>query len=169
MMGSQRPCWLRHFPRRSDAVLVTLILTVASALAIPSCSLDHGLGPTVQGIRGTVHFVGTWPDSILEVRVAVFEDYPVESFLDLSGFSDPLPLLSDSAAYEVELPPGDYHFVAAVCRATPEWKADCILGFYSWKESPGLPRSVNVPAGTFVSYIHVVVRFSAVASGKPSR
>jgi hypothetical protein len=137
------------------------MLSVACVFAVPSCSTDHGLGPTVQGIRGTVHFSGTWPDSILEVRVAVFETYPVTSLLDLSGFSDPLPLLSDSGGYEVELPPGKYPFVAVVCRTTPEWGSTCILSFYPQQESPDLPQRVTVTSGEFIKGINMGVEFSA--------
>jgi hypothetical protein len=154
-----------HLGRGRFDIWVGLMLTVACVLAVPSCTTDHGLGPTVQGIRGTVHFSGTWPDSILEVRVAVFETYPVTSLLDLGGFSDPLPLLSDSASYGIELSPGEYPFVAVVCRTTPEWGSTCILSFYHQQESPDLPQSVTVASGTFIRGINMAVEFSAGLPG----
>lgn len=131
-----------------------LLLCVFAAVG---CSPDHGLAPTVQGIRGKVRFGGTWPDSILEVRVAVFETYPVESFLDLSGYSDSIPLGSDSCFYEVSLPPGEYGIVAVVCRQSASWDATCLLGFYYDGGSDETPQAITVRSGAFVEGIDISV------------
>jgi hypothetical protein len=120
------------------------------------------LGPTTQGIRGNVRFEGVWPDSILEVRVVVFETYPVESFLDLVGYSDTLRLGCDSCGYEVSLPPGEYAFVAAVCRARPMWDTTCVLGFYYDPGIPDIPQSVTVTSGTFREPIDIGVEFAGL-------
>jgi hypothetical protein len=125
-----------------------------------ACSVDHGLGPTTQGIRGTVHFEGTWPDSILEVRVVVFGSYPVESFLDLAGYSGSLPLGCDSCDYSVVLPAGEYGFVAAACRSKANWDASCLLGFYHAPGSPQVPESIVVGAGVFTPGADIMVDFS---------
>lgn len=136
-------------------ILIFLILILA-------CSIDHGLGPTVQGIRGTVYFDGAWPDSILEARVAVFETYPVESFLELSGYSDSIPLASDSAAYEVRLTSGEYAFVVVVCRSKPSWNAGCMLGFYHMPAAPHIPQAITVESGEFLEGIDINVEFTSL-------
>jgi hypothetical protein len=128
-------------------------------LSIQSCSTDHGLGPATQGIRGTVRFSGTWPDSILEIRITVFEHYPVESFLDLTGYSEPIRLLSDSSTYEIDLPPGEYGLVAAACRTAPSWDLHCLLGYFHRPETPQVPEVVIVESGKFLAGIDILVDF----------
>jgi hypothetical protein len=129
-------------------------------LLLISCSPDHGLGPTVQGIRGTVHFHGTWPGDILEVRVVVSKTYPPESFLDLSGYSGAIPVPSDSAAYEVRLAPGEYAFVGVACRTSPNWDTQCVLGFYQADDDLSTPKPVEVGAGRFLGDIGIFVDFA---------
>jgi hypothetical protein len=128
-----------------------------------SCAPDHGLEPTNQGIRGTVRFDGTWPNGILEVRVAVFETYPVESFFDLSGYSDSIPVLCDSCAYEVRLPAGQYGIVAVVCRRSSSWDATCLLGFYHDAGEPETPRPVTVNPGMFAAGVDIFVDFHSLS------
>ena len=147
--------------RETSARVVLNLLTAALALAIlaQSCSLDHGLEPSVQSISGTVRFHGAWPDSILEVRVAVFRDYPVESFIDLSGYSDPVPLTCDSAAYNVELAPGTYDFVAVAGRTTETWNTGCVLGFYHTEPDPETPNPVHLKSGEHIEGVDITVDF----------
>jgi hypothetical protein len=125
----------------------------------PGCAPDHGLAPGIQGVRGTVYFSGAWPGDILEVRVAVFKTYPPGSFLDLSGYSDRIPLLSGSTPYEIELAAGEYAFVVVACRRTPYWDTDCLLGFYDVPGDPGTPAPVNVPSGRFADGVDICVDF----------
>jgi len=158
-------------PDRDTSTCVALhLFAIAFVLAVlaQSCSLDHGLEPSgqggnggghsVQGIRGTVHFHGVWPESIVEVRVAVFADYPVVSFFDLSGYSDPVPLASDSAAYDIELAPGSYDFVAVAGR-TDSWLTASVLGFYHTEADPEIPRAVHIESGEYVDGIDITVDF----------
>jgi hypothetical protein len=146
---------------------VRVLLLVAVGVALVSCSPDHGLGPSTQGIRGTVHLPVTCPESILEIRVAAFKNYPVESFTDLSGFSDSLARSAGSSFYEITLAPGTYPFVAVVCRTTPSWGTDCVLGFYCSEDPPPTPMSVSVPPGVTVDDIDIWVdlEVSAVRFG----
>jgi len=134
-------------------------------LSIQSCSPDHGLGPTVQGIRGTVRFRGSWPENVLEVRVVASETFPPESFLDISGYSEALPLLSDSVAYEIELAPGTYEFVAAACRKSTDWDTDCLLGFHHVEGYPGIPQTVEVRSGGFTGNVDITVDFDDLPMG----
>jgi hypothetical protein len=153
--------------RHASRCLGLQLLTMAFALAIlaQSCSLDHGLGPSVQGISGTVRFIGAWPDSILEIRVAVFENYPIESFLDLSGYSDPLPAGSDSAVYHVDLAPGTYDFVAVAGRTTDTWNTGSVLGFYHTEGDPETPESIHLGSGEHIGGIDITVAFDSAGGG----
>ena len=131
---------------------------------LPSCAPDHGLGPgttagDTQGIRGTVNFTGTWPGDILEVRVVVFKTYPPKSFLDLSGYSDAVPLLSGVIEYDITLAAGEYAFVAVACRRTPSWNTECLLGLYHTPGDPGTPAPVTVSPGGFVDGVDIDVDF----------
>ena len=150
--------------RRADT-LGLLWLGVVFAISLQACSTDHGLGPTVQGLRGTVHFNGAWPEDILEIRVVVSKSYPPESFLDLSGYSDAIPLLSDSVSYEIELSPGTYALVAVACRRSPNWNTECLLGFYHRQDDPGTPRSVEVNSGVFTGSVDIGVDFGDPPAG----
>jgi hypothetical protein len=147
--------------RDTTVCLVRTVLKAAFVLAVlsQSCSLDHGLEPSVQGISGTIRFHGAWPDTILEVRVAVFADYPVESFVDLSGYSDPAPLLSDSAAYGVQLAPGTYDFIAVAGRTTETWNTGCVLGFYHTETDPETPKAIHLESGEHLEGIDMTVDF----------
>jgi hypothetical protein len=138
-------------------------LGILMAVVVVSCSPDHGLGPTVQGIRGTVRFQGAWPEDLVEVRVVVFETYPPASFFDLSGYSDPIPLLSDSATYGVELAPGEYGFVAVACSKLPGWDTECVLGFYHVVGEPETPQAVNVESGKYIEDVDIRVEFEPAA------
>jgi hypothetical protein len=154
----------RYLWMRSSALLVLAVGCLVAILLV-SCSPDHGLGPTVQGIRGTVHFHGVWPEDLLEVRVVVFKTYPPESFFALSGFSDAIPLLSDAAAYEVMLAPGEYGFVGVACRKSPDWDTGCVLGFYHVPGDPQTPQPVTVGSGEFAEGVDITLEFGTIARG----
>jgi hypothetical protein len=102
---------------------------------------------------------------ILEVRVVVSKAYPPESFLDLSGYSDAIPLQSDSVSYEIELAPGTYALVAVACRRSPNWDTECLLGFYQSEDDRGTPRPVEVRSGGFEDNIDIEVNFDRLQSG----
>lgn len=96
--------------------------------------------------------------------MAVFEDYPVESFLDLSGYSDSIPLLCDSSVYEVTLAPGEYDFVAVACRRGASWDADCLLGYYCLPATPDTPAGITLDAGVFLGGIDITVDFGTLSA-----
>ena len=135
----------------------TALGLLATCAALVACSPDHGLGPSTQGIRGTVHRTEACPDSILEIRVAAFNNYPVEAFTDLSGFSDSLSRCADSSFYEITLGPGTYPLIAVVCRTSASWGTDCVLGFYCSQDDPATPASISIPSGVTVENVDIWV------------
>ena len=114
--------------------------TVAAALVPLAISCDGGLQPQVSstscpvGICGVVHFRGAVPESTDYVRVVVYDSVPhtLDGLIAFAGFSDPLPLGPDSAAYTcciTALRPGTYGWVLVV------WKK---LGLLTVNTAPAL-------------------------------
>jgi hypothetical protein len=120
-------------------------LAAAALLAPLVLSCDGGLKPEIAstncpvGICGVVHFRGAVPDSTDYVRVLVYASIP-QSAAELTnfvGFSDPLPLGTDSASYTcciTSLPPGPYGWVLVV------WKK---VGILTPTTAPALLREAG--------------------------
>jgi len=128
-------------------------------IVIFSCTIDHGLSPTTQGISGTVTFEGQWADSIAEARVVVLSNYPAATVLDLAGYSESIAPGTSSYDYTIELSPATYPFVGVVCRSGTNWDVSslqCILGFYGGSQ----PDSVEVKPGQYTHPIDITVKFT---------
>jgi hypothetical protein len=106
-------------------IFIGSILLGASVLFL-SCYEGHGLSPSAEsvtnsGVSGRITFIGTWPDSTKEVRIAVLEEYPkgienpdeLFSFVlqHLVTFSDTIPRYVDHYDYELTLEPGEYGWI----------------------------------------------------------
>jgi hypothetical protein len=145
------------------------LAAAAAALAPLALSCDGGLKPEIAsadcpvGICGVVHFRGAVPDSTDYVRVLVYATIPQSAaeLINFVGFSDPLPLGTDSAHYTcciTRLPPGPYGWVLVV------WKK---LGILDPNSAPTLLREAGAyldPADT-TRFGTVVVPSSAGAGG----
>jgi hypothetical protein len=141
----------------------------AAVLAPLVLSCDGGLNPEIAstncpvGICGVVHFRGAVPDSTDYVRVLVYATVPqsVTELISFAGFSDPLPLGTDSAVYSCcigRLPPGSYQWVLVV------WKK---IGILDANTAPALLREAGAyldPADT-TRFGTVVVPGSGGAGG----
>ncbi len=128
------------------------------SVVLGACSIDHGLSPTTQGISGRATFEGAWPDSIAEVRIAVLKYYPPRTAFDIAGYSSPIEPGTNSFDYSMELSPGAYPFVGAICRVGLGWDEralQCILGFYG----TAYPETVRVESGKFLEHIDIHVKF----------
>lgn len=147
---------------RARAVVAACLLAAALPLLIQSCSVDRGLGPTTQGIRGTVVFEGSWPDSIRGTRVAVLKAFPASGITDLAGYSGEIVPGTTLKDYSIELPEGEYPLVGVVCRTGDVWGPDavkCVLGFYEDRVTPWEPAAVCVTSGAFTDSVDITVRF----------
>ena len=106
-------------------IFIGSILLGASVLFL-SCYEGHGLSPSAEsvtnsGISGRITFIGAWPDSTKEVRIAVLEEYPkgienpdeLFSFVltHLVTFSDTIPRYVDHYDYDLTLDPGEYGWI----------------------------------------------------------
>jgi len=155
------------------------LLFLILALFLISCYRGHGLSPLVEetnvsGISGRVTFIGTWPDSTKEVRVAVLKNYP-EGITDpdsliafvignLVAFSDTIPRFVDHYDYQLSLNPDIYAWVMVV------WLPDIPfyllgakeLGAYyglSYGQSK-IPTQVTVIPGATTGNINIIANFA---------
>jgi len=133
-------------------------------LSTISCSIGHGLGPEPlekPGISGTVTFVGNWPQSTSEVRVAVYEEYPPSSFLTISAFSNALPMNVDNADYFIPLNPGVYGWIIVAWRSeTQFWSPDNVLGYYKENPESTVPKAVIVREKTSTKNVDITADFN---------
>ena len=75
--------------------------------------MPTGLQP-VAGVEGTLHFQGTWPDTIKGAALVALSNFPsdVTQAADLLvNYSTPAPAPTDSADYFIQLKPGTYYFI----------------------------------------------------------
>ncbi len=162
--------------------LWTMIFILALGL---SCYKGHGLSPTamgedVSGIQGHLSFVGQWPDSTREVRVAVLQQYPkgmsdADSILvfvltNLVAFSDTIPRNTREYDFELVVEPDIYAWILVA------WFPDNPLYLFGVKElgayykNPNqreYPTPVSVIPGTITRDIDMVADFANVNSDRP--
>ncbi len=161
------------------------ILAFLSAMA---CYKGHGLDPydaeaDISAIEGTVTFVGQWPDSTKEVRVAVMKEYPrgiqdedsllafVISAYALGDlvFSDTIPKFIDSWNYHIEVKPDIYEWVLVA------WFPDIPLyltgvkelGAYYADSEASAPSPVQVIPGAATKSIDISADFKNVFNHRP--
>jgi hypothetical protein len=136
---------------------------------------DHGLGPTTEitGMAGSISYLN-WPtpDSLLDLRLVVFKNYPPENIL-LTVLTDTafvypglevpapgLPLCVDMTAFEMKIDPGTYDYVVVAQRFGPEVTADWqAVGQYDTTLSDSLPTSITITRGELLKEINIVVDF----------
>lgn len=155
------------------------LLCVMVTLLIVSCYRGNGMSPPgeTSGIEGRITFVGVWPDSTKEVRVAVLKNYPTGmndpdsllSFviLSLAALGDPLPMFIDHYDYQLALEPEDYAWVLVV------WLPDNLFGikelgaYYTDPDNQVFPTSIHVAHGVMLGGIDITADFANVNNAKP--
>lgn len=156
-------------PERRSSITCTICIGLFVALL--GCTVGHGLGPAsepqkeIGSIRGQVTFRGAWPDSVAEVRVVVYAEYPPSNFFLIDGFSDPIPIDVPEYEYIVLLKPGTYEFVFVVYRKEGQsWLESVLsvrgfLGMYVDPSDSTRPGAVQIEPGGNVTGIDVVTDF----------
>lgn len=136
-------------------------------------SCDHGLKPSEvgattyeePGFGGTVYFKGTWPDTVYDLRVVAFRNYPPSDIINevLGGkakFSQSLPKKVDSTKYEVLADTGKWEYIAVALQYGPnifsDWKA---IGVYDTTEYDTIPTPIYIPYGKFIRGINITCDF----------
>ncbi len=139
-------------------------------LATAGCGgLDPADLPPESFVNGVVRYVGgapAWPDTMLEVRVVLFDSQPpvADSVLGAivngnAAFSDTLARFSDSTAYSLNVDgtPRTFRYVVVAGRVGPnllqDWK---MLALYADEANPGTPKPLEVGVGQTVRVDFVV-------------
>jgi len=145
--------------------LYRLIAGAVLWLGIGGC--DHGLEatPPATGIAGRVTFVGTWPEDVEEVAVAVYPEVPqtLADFFTLAGADTQVELGALTYDYFVSIETdGTYRWIVVVWRKKGSfWDFRSLLGCYSL---PGeeRPRRVDVRSGEVIRGIDIAVDFGVL-------
>lgn len=126
--------------------------------------------PSLVGVCGTLRFRGAIPDSTDNVFIAAYAAFP-QNCNDLINNRQPfipgsVPYNDSTAAYSVELSPGDYDWVLAVWKKVGNLTlspADTALlrvaGYYRSAADTTQAGVVTVPAGASAGDIDFVVDF----------
>jgi hypothetical protein len=151
-------------------------------LIISAC--DEGLSPddsapSFTGVSGTVYFEN-WPspntpppDSIADVRLILFPDFPPSSIEDeiLSGRAvlfpgineDKLTFYIDSLNFKIALSPGTYEYFAVAHQYGPNLFADWrVVGHYDTTPQDTLPTPLTVASGEHLEDLIITANFDSV-------
>lgn len=144
-------------------------------LLLPFISCDHGLKPSETstpiyeepGFGGTVYFKGSWPDTVYDLRVVAFRNYPPQNIINevMGGkakFSQsPLPTKVDSTNYEVLADTGKWEYIVVALRygenIFSDWKA---IGVYDTTAQDTIPTPIYIPYGKFIRGINITCDFN---------
>ena len=153
-----------------------VLLLILLCLALAAC--ENGLAPETAtgpppkpyGIRGVIRFLH-WPpaDSVLDLRLAVLEHYPVASIVTevIQGrakYTDQIRYGIDSEQYSLSLAPlptGSFPFVGVAqqygSNIQQDWR---VVGIYFAGNDSSKPGSVVVPVDSMVPNINITVDFA---------
>jgi hypothetical protein len=99
-----------------------------------SCDFDQGLGPSKTRITGKVLFLDTnlRPANVDEVRVIAVSQLPPSGFGDIY-FSNAVRFDQDTAAYEIQLPAGNFPAAGVLWKPRgKDWAITNLLGIYGF-------------------------------------
>jgi len=144
---------------------------------------DNGIEPKPEvseppGFRGTVSFIGEWPDSIMRTHIVIFKDPLLQSsdfvITNLRFISNEIPFGTltynfsslDSAVIPPEpgpFEPGSYAYVAVAHQSTEnlslarrDW---FVSGVYYANGDTTMPGVMNVPEDRMISDINIYCDF----------
>lgn len=156
------------------------ILLFATLLLV-RCYDGNGLKPPVEtsGIRGTVRFTGSWPDSTKQAWVAVLKEYPtgitdttaLQMFVisNLVAYEE-IPSQVEQYDYEFTLDPGTYGWILVA------WFPDVsawLLGvkqigaYYADPENQTRPTAVTVEADLILEGIDIAADLGRIGNDFP--
>lgn len=142
-------------------MFMKLLITILTTFLVTSCGgLDPGTLPDPANVHGIITFVGgpqAWPDTLLEVRVVLFDRQPLapDSVLSaiLNGraaYTDTLPRFVDTCSYSIPIPqpPHTFGYVVVAARVGPNLIKDwMMLSLYHDTLNQTEPRVLSVSEG----------------------
>jgi len=142
-------------------------------LLLHGCGVGHGLGPgppDAMGIKGTITFVGKWPEETADVAVAVYKKRPqkLADFFAIAAWDTAVTLGVARYEYFVRIEdPGDYEWVVIAWQKKGGfWNVNSLLGCYHVGQAD-LPTPVVVEPGRAAKGIDIVADFGLL-SGEDS-
>ncbi|MBR9976945.1 MAG: hypothetical protein KFH87_02550 [Bacteroidetes bacterium] len=155
------------------AYLVGMLVVCAALLPVATGCEDHGLAPagnlTLPGFSGNITVRGEWPppDSVRDLRLAAFRNYPPKDILSevIEGtafFSDELPYGQDTISYtfQSEALSGIYEYIVIAQNygtdPFTDWRA---VGVYSKTGDAHAPSPLDLGTGTFIHDIDIMIDF----------
>ena len=152
------------------ALLVKKFLAPAlcAGLGCWTSACDHGLEAEPEGltgIAGRVTFVGSWPEEVGQVAVAVYEDLPrtLTDLFNLRGTDTEVELNSRTYDYFVPIErDGLYQWVVVAWRKEDSfWDFTALLGCYH-ASGDTLPGPVSVRRGEITQGVDITVDFGVL-------
>lgn len=130
------------------------------------CTDNHGLHPVpITGIGGTITFEGSWPGNTEFVRIVVYKDYPPPSLMAITSFSDPIPFGSRAYAYELQIPPGTYHWILVAWKPKNAPFTDIrTIGQYYASGDSTIPGTVSVQKDHLTPNVNIIADFSILTT-----
>lgn len=146
---------------------------------------DHGINPEKidenatksSGISGTIYYQN-WPqDSLFDLRLVVFKNYPPADIVvevtsgDAIAYPDismgSLPFYTDSTEYEVLLEPRMYEYIVVAHQFGPaiffDWQ---VVGQYDTTLQDTIPTSIEIFSDSVITGINIYVDFDSLP-GQP--
>ena len=154
------------------SLLPAAILLFAAVLTTPGC--EGGLSPEnaasgAPGFGGEVVVFSNWPvrDSVVDMRVVAFRDYPPGNILAelISGtavFSDELEYGAAVQEYSITADglTGVFEYIAVAQQTGPQLDKDwVVVGVYTLNGDPSLPSPIDLKDGRYLENISIDVDF----------
>jgi hypothetical protein len=149
-------------------------------------SCDDGVSPESKptGFRGTITFLGEWPDSIAQTRIVLFKN-PLNRLDDFNAenlkfASEPIPSGVSSYNYNTteiaefgSVTAGEYSYLA-VAQSTSEVllltrSAWVVAGVYYANSNTSSPGELSIPENTVLEGIDIVCDFDNPPPQPPSK
>jgi len=125
---------------------------------------SHVQRETASGVRGVVRFLGPRPEGASKAVIVASRHYPPQSLLDVT-IGPTVDVTQDSAAFEMQLPPGEYSLLGVIL-LNPEGEIglSTLNGFYRSPEDSLHPGKIVIPDDhTWVGPVRIDVDFTTGA------
>lgn len=145
------------------AAMVRLFFLILCVFTVSCGGLDPESLPQTATVSGTVVIVGgrtAWPDSVLEMRVVLFDQKPSapDSVIaaivgNKAAYTDTLPRFVDSCTYSIAIskPPHTFTYAVVAGRTGPNLLKDwTMLALHTEESTPSVPATVVVMEGAQV-------------------
>lgn len=149
------------------------LVLIFFAFLLQGCGVGHGLGPgppDTMGIKGTIVFVGKWPEDTGDVAVAVYKKRPqkLADFFAIAAWDTSVTLGVARYEYFVRIEePGVYEWVVIAWQKKGGfWNVNSLLGCYHVGQAD-LPTPVVVEPGKTAKGIDITADFGLL-SGEDS-